>query len=288
MTACSGLVANLAAGALSGEGNAFRADDDPELVRDAVPFGLKAIESLLESSPSNPKLLAAAASGFTQYAYAYVLEDAAELEPVDPPRARIGYARARKLLRRAESYGFRGLEAEWGDGFHAAFSKDRSGTLAKLQDKQVVPLLYWTGAALAAEISLCKDDMAMVGRLPEVEALMGRALELDESFSDGAIHEFYVVYDGGRSETMGGSLKRAQEHLDRALALTHGKKIAPLVTWAEAVAVQQQDRKLFDRLLDQAIAFNVDEEPRFRLVNLIAQRRARFLKARTGDLFLEE
>jgi predicted anti-sigma-YlaC factor YlaD len=41
-------------------------------------------------------------------------------------------------------------------------------------------------------------------------------------------------------------------------------------------------------MLDKALSFNPDEEPRFRLVNLIAQRRARWLKSRADDLFLED
>ncbi|MBI5544518.1 MAG: hypothetical protein HY901_11550 [Deltaproteobacteria bacterium] len=287
-TACSSLMANLAADALSGDGNSFRADDDPELVREAIPFGLKTMESLLESSPNNPKLLLAASSGFTQYAYAFVLADADELEPTDPARAREGWARGKKLLRRAVSYGLHGLEARWGDGFRQAFEKDPVATLRELDDDELdVALLYWTGAALGALISRSKDDMVMIGRLREVEALMGRALELNESWSDGAIHEFYVTYDVSRGEAVGGGLKRAREHYDRVQALCQEKKVGPWVTWAEQVAVQAQDRKQFDELLDKALSFNVDEAPRYRLVNLISQRRARFLKAHVDDLFLE-
>lgn len=285
-TGCSGLFANIAADALSGEGNAFRADDDPELIREAVPFGLKTMESLLESSPDNPKLLLAASSGFTQYAYAFVLEDADFLEPTDPAKAREMVARGKKLLRRAVGYGFRGLAVRHGGGFHEAFAKDRVAAL-KSFSKEDVGLLYWTGASLALLISRSKDDMKMIGRLPEVEAIMARALELDEAFGDGSVHEFYVTYDASRSEQSGGGVKKARQHYDRVLALTNHKKVGPLVTWAEAVAVQAQDRKLFDELLDKALCFDVDEEPRFRLVNLIAQRRARFLKAQAGDLFLE-
>jgi len=44
----------------------FASDDDPELVREAVPFSLKLIESLLEQSPQHRGLLYAASSGFTQ------------------------------------------------------------------------------------------------------------------------------------------------------------------------------------------------------------------------------
>src|SRR4051812_14484130 len=42
-----------AADALSGTGGGLGTDDDPQLVRDAVPFGLKTMESLAESLPDH-------------------------------------------------------------------------------------------------------------------------------------------------------------------------------------------------------------------------------------------
>lgn len=281
---CQRLVVNTVAGSLSGEGLAYAADDDPELVREAVPFGLKTLESLLESSPENDKLLLSAASGFTQYGYAFVLQDAQMQEDTHPELVREQYQRAKKLFKRAWQYGFRGLEARH-KGFADSIRSDRARAMREMK-KTDVPLLYWSGAALAAQISISKDDMTMVGRLPEVEALMARALELDEAYDDGAIHEFFVAYDS-RSPSMGGSLDRAREHFDRVMVITGESKMAPLVTWAESVAVQQQDKKRFLELLDQVLAFDVDKQPRYRLVNLIAQRRARWLKSRVSDLFVE-
>ncbi len=282
---CSSLIANLAADRLSGDGTAFASDNDPDLVRDAIPFSLKLIDSLLESSPDNAKLLLAAASGYTSYAYGFLAVDAEGLESKDPEASRELFARVRKLLRRGSRYGFRGLEARH-KGFGARFEQDRKAAVAQLE-KDDLPLVYWTAAALGAGISISKDDMNAVGRLPEVEALMARALVLDETWGEGSIRELMISLDT-RSETMGGNPKRAREDLDRALQLSRGKKISPYVTWAEAVAVPAQNRKLFNEMLDKALAFDPDEEPRFRLVNLIAQRRARWLKARADDLFLED
>src|SRR5579871_4533985 len=73
--------------ALSGTGSTFGSDDDPELIRAAVPFSLKLIESLLAESPKHKGLLLAAAQGFTQYSYAFVQEDADELYDTDRPKA---------------------------------------------------------------------------------------------------------------------------------------------------------------------------------------------------------
>src|SRR5579864_3675010 len=73
--------------ALAGTGTTFASDDDPELIRAAVPFSLKLVESLLAENPRHEGLLLAAARGFTQYSYAFVQEDADELDDTDRVRA---------------------------------------------------------------------------------------------------------------------------------------------------------------------------------------------------------
>ena len=60
----------------------------------------------------------------------------------------------------------------------------------------------------------------------------------------------------------------------------------PLVAYAEAVCIQQQDRSQFLTLLQQALATDVNAHPEFRLVNLVMQRRARWLLGRVDELFL--
>src|SRR5271170_7902662 len=83
--------------ALAGTNDTFATDDDPELIRAAVPFSLKLVESLLAESPRHEGLLLAAARGFTQYAYAFVEEDADEIEDTDKVAAAAMRARAAKL-----------------------------------------------------------------------------------------------------------------------------------------------------------------------------------------------
>ncbi|HOX42996.1 MAG TPA: TRAP transporter TatT component family protein [Myxococcota bacterium] len=283
---CTGMVADLAGDALSGGGQTFASDDDPELVRDALPFALKTMEGLLEGSPENEELLLSLASGFAQYAYAFVQADAEALDPADPKAAKRVFSRAARLFARARRYGLRGLEARH-PGFSEEFGRAREAALARL-DTEDVPYLYWTAAAWAAQISVSKTEMNLVGELAPMEALMNRALALDEAFDGGAIHEFFISYDGGRGESSGGSVARARAHFERARELSQGQKLGPLVTWAEVVSVQAQDRKRFDELLDQVLAFDADQAPRYRLANLLAQQRARRLRERASDLFLEE
>src|SRR5512134_445956 len=134
------VVSRLADAASSG-GEVFARDDDPELVRDAVPFALKSMESLLESSPGHKGLLAALCKGFAQYAAAFVRQDAEEAP--DPAARRAGMERARRLLLRAKEYGMRGLSVGR-EGFPSGLYADPSGAAARVGAEDV-PLLYWTG-----------------------------------------------------------------------------------------------------------------------------------------------
>src|SRR6266705_6520069 len=88
---------NKAADALAQSGSTFSSDDDPQLIKAAAPFSLKLMESFLAENPRHQGLLAAAASGFTQYAYAFAQEDAEEAEPRDLAAAEAFRARARRL-----------------------------------------------------------------------------------------------------------------------------------------------------------------------------------------------
>ena len=85
----------------------------PSSCGDAIPFGLKTMEGLLESSPKHEGLLLAASSGFVQYAYGWVQMEADIVEAEDLARATELRERARKLYLRARGYGLRGLEVDF-------------------------------------------------------------------------------------------------------------------------------------------------------------------------------
>jgi predicted anti-sigma-YlaC factor YlaD len=287
LSGCRTVAVSAAADAVAHSGSSYASDDDPELVRDAVPFGLKTMEGLLEEKPRHEGLLTALAGGFTQYGYAFVQQPADLADWANRlDEARAGRARARRLFVRARDYGLRGLEVR-----HAGLADKLRGGRdldAALKDarKQDVPLLYWTASSWALTIVNSKGDMATVAELPAAVALMNRALALDEAWSDGAIHEFFVTYDATRTAAEGGGPERARAHLDRALALSMNKKLGPLVSWAEGVLVQKQDRAEFTRVLEEVLRADPGAEPRYRLANILAQRRARALLDHADDLFL--
>ena len=162
------------ANSVAGSGTTFASDEDPDLVRAAAPFSLKLMESLLAETPQHRGLLSAAASGFTQYAFAFVQQEADELEARDLAAAEALWTRARRLYLRAHTYGLRGLEVEHPGFPNALLANPRAAV--RTATKADVPLLYWTAAAWAAAISLSKDNPELVAQIPAMEALMDLSL----------------------------------------------------------------------------------------------------------------
>jgi len=286
LSACSPkhIIIGAAADALGGQGSGWGKDNDPQLVADAVPFVLKTIDSLLDAEPKNVKLLLAGCSSYTEYAYAFV-QQPAEMDPdFKPAQVEFARQRARNLLGRAYGYCLRGLDARH-EGWTAAYQKDHQAALAQLE-KDDVPTIYWTAASLALRISAEKDNPALLTQLGQVGELGERALALDEAWDHGSLHELMEGYEASRPAVMGGSLERAKAHRDAALRESEGKKLGPWLTWAEDVDVAQQNRAEFDKVLDQVLAFDVDSAIDFRLANVLAQRRAQWLKAHQDDLFV--
>jgi predicted anti-sigma-YlaC factor YlaD len=278
------MAVNTLGNALAGStSSTFASDDDPELVAAAVPFGLKTIEALLAQSPKHKGLLLAACSGFTQYSYAFVQDKADYVEAKDLARATEMRARAKKLYLRAVNYGMRGLDLDM-PGFRQRIRKDPDALLAKATKKHV-PLLYYTAAAWAAAFALDVADSELSVNQTAIEKMMHRALALDEAWGLGAIHDFFISWEAAH-ESAGGTIENAIEHYKRSMQLAAGKRVSPLLSYAESVLLTQQKKQEFEDVLNEALRFDISKSPPDQtLANVIAQRRAKWLLSRVDELF---
>jgi predicted anti-sigma-YlaC factor YlaD len=274
---------NTVGNALAESGSNFSADDDPELIAAAIPFGLKTIEGLLEQSPKHKGLLFAACSGFTQYSYAFVQQEADYVEAQDLQKATEMRARAKKLYLRALGYGLRAFDEEI-PGFSTLVRKDPDAALARTTKKHV-PLLYYTGAAWAAAFAVDVTDSSLSVNQTAIEKMMRRALTLDEGWELGSLHDFFISWEAGHAGA-GGSIEQAREHFARSKALSGGQRVSPLVSYAESVLVAEQKKKEFEQALNEALAIDLAKTaPEQKLANVLAQRRAKWLLSRIDELF---
>jgi predicted anti-sigma-YlaC factor YlaD len=110
-------------------------------------------------------------------------------------------------------------------------------------------------------------------------------LELDPDWDEGAIREIFISLEPVL--LISGGNERSKEHYEAVLGLRGGKSAGPHVSYATAVPLMTQDKDEFVRLLELALAVDIEGEPESRLANEYAQSKARFLLDHLDDLFLE-
>ncbi len=280
------MAVNTLADALAGSSSAFATDEDPELIRDALPFALKTIETLLGEAPDNTGLLVSACQGFVLYSTGFVDFAADRLEATSYRQAKQQHERALKLYLRARGYCFRALDLTF-PGASEALIRGTDKALGAARPEHV-RLLYWTAVSWGSSIAAGLDRPELVADLPAVRALLERALELDPGYERGALHDAMMLLEFAEIDSGVGSLGRAREHYQRGLELGGGHRAGTYVAWASSVSVREQNRQEFVALLEQALAIDPDSDLDQRLFNLIQQDRARWLLDQADELFLDD
>jgi predicted anti-sigma-YlaC factor YlaD len=276
------MAVNSVADGLAGQGDTWSSDNDPELIREAVPFSLKFMESILAATPRHVGLLTTLAKSFTEYSYAFVHSESEYQADESYERSKGLKQRAKKLYLRARDYGLRGLDVRH-DHFSQMLRLDPKNTVAKAK-KEDVDLLYWTGVSWIAAISLDKNDMDLLADRGQAEALIYRAEELNPDYDEGSLQDFLITYEASKPA---GSLAKAKEHFKRALALSHGLDASAYLNYAENISEAEHNPDEFEEMLHKALEIDVDKKPTWRLQNLIMQKRAKWLLARVDTIFVK-
>lgn len=266
-------------------GSVFTSDDDPELMRDALPLALKMYEALLQKNPDHVELNRATASSFCAYSYAFIHFPADTLPSEEINQKKEMYQRAKKMYLRAREYGFDGLEVKY-PGFRKGLAANTDSVLA-LTEKEDADILYWTGLSWMGAFTVHKFDMKLALSVPKAVKVMKRVAELDPDYGNGAIDEFFITFYGSMPESMGGDLEKAKYHFDRAVKLTDGMSAGPYTAYATAVTIAAQDRIKFEELMKKAKKIKPDAVPEKLLLRTIQHDKAVWYLKHTEDFFID-
>lgn len=269
------LLVNSAADALTAQGQAQ--EEDIGLAREASAFYLKVSESLLRQTPGHLPLAESVASGFTQYAYAFVAFEAERLAYTDAKAAQQLNERARRLYGRAHRHAMAALN-QTSPGFSDALAQPQAALWPKLRAEQV-GVAYWAAASWGAYIALSKDDPDAVADLPLAVRLAELAWRTSPNHGQGDLASLMGNFEAARP---GGSSAKAAVFFDQAFAISGGQSPGPLVAKAEAIAQAAGDRPAFEALLKQALAVSAG---RTDLSSQIMRQRAQWLLDIADDLF---
>jgi hypothetical protein len=262
---CSSLIGGKAADTLAA---AILNQDDPALVESGVPAYLLLLDGLISQSPDNVALLSAGAQLFALYGSRFAAPD-----------------RAVTLTAKARRYGERAIclahepACHWPGIDHTRLV----GELEAVGERDIDPL-YSYAVSWLSHLDATSEDWTAVAELPWVEAVLARALAIDETYEKGALHGYLGILNSLRPPALGGKPDLAREHFDRAIELSAGRDLSIKVEYARRYARLVFDQELHDRLLTEVLEAPA-EEPGLTLFNVLARQEAQTLLASSKEYF---
>lgn len=268
-----------------GGGTVFTGDDDPELIRDAIPFALKLYETLLVDVPDNTGLLVATGKAYSMYAFAFVQLDAERLLDEDIDKKTEMVQRAKKLFLRGRKYCLQAIEIKYPD-FKKEMEKGQIDKVLNKMTKDDIDAIYWAGLSWMGAFSLDPFDMELSLSKNKAVSMLNRVLQLDEKYDQGGIHNFFISYYGAMPPDLGGSEEKARAHFKRAVEISKGRSASPYYNLATTISVKNQNVKEYKELLEQVLAIDVDKEPGMRLSNVLMQKQSKWLLDHIDKFFI--
>jgi len=246
--------------------DALFAEPDLALARGAFEADLHLIAGLRRTSEQE-RLQELQAMALTGYALVYC-------EGEDNARAAHFYLRARDL----------GLDLLGTDPFLLEEEAFQSWLAAR--GKKDLPALFWTAFPYGAWMNLNLDSQEAIFRLPRVEAMVRRCLELDESYFFAAGHLFLGALDCTRPRFVGGDPDKGRARFQQADSLDGDHFLLPLLFEARHYCTASLDEERFDAIL---AVLEEDPAPYLRhpqaLLNSWCLQQLRLLRDRREELF---
>lgn len=287
-TACTPkqIASDITSQIFAGGAPAFEMESDVGLAENTGMTIIKMLESFQYDNPKNKNYLTLLSRSYANYAFGFLEWNMMKYKGVDEAQRALNEERAKTFYTKGKNFGLSVLTRN--AAFEKAVNRDLDTFKKALKGfgRGYVPALFWTAFNWGSWINLNKDSPQAIADFPKVEAIMQRALEIDENFFYGGPHLFFGFSFGSRPAMFGGNPALSKEHFEKAVAAYQRKHLMGLVLYAQSYAVQNQDRALFDSLLNEVLAADAASLPEQRLANELAKLRARWLLDHaTGMIF---
>lgn len=263
-------------GSLGDSYDTLQQTENFRVMEHGLPSFLIILDSLVAGDPEDEDLLLKAAQFHTSYALSFV-------ESKDPEWAKQHYHTAKEYMDRK-------IELDYEIKTTDIVGRPEKELEQKLQsfEKEQAPDLFWWGMSWGLWVNSNRDKPEVISQFPYVKVVMNRVLELDPGYQNGLPHLFFGVYYGSVSQALGGEPAQGKNHFDQVLAITQGEYLTAKVLCAKTYCCSIQDRKLYQKLLEEVISAPLPQNRNFTLGNAMAKQQARELLLKIDDYFLPE
>jgi len=148
--------------------------------------------------------------------------------------------------------------------------------------------LYWLAASYGGAIRASRGKPHELVNLYKVGRLLKKSIDLNPYWGRGALFSAMMSYTSARPDLFGLMLiDSVTYYFDKAVDISDSLDASLFVSYAELIDKKFQQKDAFEEKLEFVLKMNVNKDKHFRLTNIIAQERAKWLLSKKSDYFLE-
>ena len=240
------------------------------------------LESKVLKNPSDSDLLINTSKNLTIYSFGFTMDEADRVKQKDYAKSKNIFLLANSDFSRAVEYSNQSISL-----MHPNYEQwiNRQSTEPPYFELSDIDNLYWAAAAYAGAIQSSNGSPQWVVQLPKIGLLLEAALELDPDWNFGSLYTAMISYSLIRHDAREDKIDVAKSFFNKAIKASNGEDLSPYISYAENIAIAQQDKKEFTNMLYKALNIDIHKNPDLSLINYINRKRANWLLDNIDEFF---
>ena len=254
----------------------------PDFSKKLFLSNLKKLENKAIKNPYDPSFLFNASKELTIYSYGFTMDEAARLKDLDYVSSKSIYLKAHNDFVRSIDYINSSLELDYPGYKSWIIGQNQKEIDFK---KESAKKFYWTAGAYAGAIQSSNGDPKWVIQLPKIGKLLESGMKLDPEWNFGSFYTAMISYTLIRHDAKDNKLELAKSFFKKAVEHSKGEDLSPYISYAENIAVLEQDRNEFTNMLYKALNIDIYANPELTLSNHMNRKKANWLLDNIDEYF---
>lgn len=239
-------------------------------------------EKRAEKNYGNSTIQFDASKELTIFLYGFIMDEAIKAKNEDYSLSRSIYSAAHIDFIRSIEYINRSLVLDYPN--YNRWLNEKKSINIKFK-KESAEKLYWAAAAYAGAIQSSNGSPEWVVQLPKIGKLLETGMLLDPEWNFGSFYTAMISYTLIRHDARDNKMDIAKSFFQKAVIASKGQDLSPYISYAQNIAITEQDKNEFTNMLYKALNIDIYANPEVTLSNYINRKKANWLLDNIEEYF---
>ena len=257
-------------------------DFSPIFSKKVFKSNLNKKEKRAEKNYGNSTIQFDASKELTIFLYGFIMDEAIKAKNEDYSLSRSIYSAAHIDFIRSIEYINRSLVLDYSN--YNRWLNEKNSINIKFK-KESAEKLYWAAAAYAGAIQSSNGSPEWVVQLPKIGKLLETGMLLDPEWNFGSFYTAMISYTLIRHDARDNKMDIAKSFFQKAVIASKGQDLSPYISYAQNIAITEQDKNEFTNMLYKALNIDIYANPELTLSNYINRKKANWLLDNIEEYF---